>query len=87
MRSRKILFVKGLGELDKLQVAGNQLYRYVVQNCHMRLSGRLPMVTSTKNSLEKNVIVQATPSVTVVCQLGTNEIAPEHLPRVQWAYL
>ncbi len=88
MPSRKILLLRGLGELEKLETTGHaQTFKYVVEKCRTQLGPRRPIVFQIKDDEAPTVIVKATTHFVAVCTLQGEDKVPAHLPRVNWAYL
>ncbi len=88
MQSKKILMLRGLGELEKLEATGTaQTFKYVVERCKLTLGPRRPTVMQVKDPVQPTAIVKGTSHFVVICQLGLDEEAPEYLPRVYLAYI
>ena len=88
MQRKRIILIKGLGELDKLDSTGStQTFKYVVDNCKIDLRPRKPMVMQVRDIVRSTVIVKGTTQYVALCQLLEGERAPEFLPRVCWAYI
>lgn len=87
MQSRRILLLRRMDELEKLEDTSTaQTFKYVVERCSIRL-GRKPMVYEVRNGTEDTAIIRGTQQIVAICQLRGGEVAPEELPRVRWAYI
>ncbi len=87
MAVRKILFLKGLSELERLDSSSAPAScRYVVERCRLRLE-RKPMVSQVEDATRPTTIIRVSPQFVAVCQLKKGETAPSHLPKVSWASL
>ena len=88
MQSRRILLIRGLSELEKLESTGaTQIFKYVVEQCKIVLGPRKPVVMHIKDENAPTAIVRGTTHMVAICQLTAGETAPAHLPRVNWAYI
>lgn len=88
MPAKKIIQLRGLAELEKLEATGGtQTFKYVVERCNLFLGPRRPVVTQVSDVTAPTAIVKATTHFVVVCQLLQGEVAPDYLPRVRQAYI
>ena len=86
--SKKIVLLRGVGELGKLESTGAaQTFKYVVEQCKLVLGPRRAMVMQVRDDTLPTTIVKGTTHYVAICQLHPGEEAPNYLPRVSWAYL